>query len=225
MSQTAFVSPRLHSATHLLPASHHTCFKRDTCVVKQNKQRSLHTANTSLKQKLDLLTLVQTARSNVGAVQMRDIKNAPLPVFWCGVAGLIPYMAPVVVQVFTGYMPLLGTAQLMYSGTILSFLGGLKFGSMIHCDKADCSWANIGLATVPAVWAWSGLLLPVGFALPVVGSGLLASLVIDLATSKYPPWFVALKCALTLTATLCVLLCLKQFIFNNPHYYEAVDAD
>ncbi|RZF40203.1 hypothetical protein LSTR_LSTR017297, partial [Laodelphax striatellus] len=191
------------------------------CVDFKKNTRFLHTAKSLKQNQVDILSLVQDARLNVGNVQMRDLKNAPLPVFWFGVAGLVPYVAPVFVQVFTGYMPVLGSAQLLYSGTILSFLGGSKFGSMLHCDKNDCSWKNIGLAMIPAVWAWSALLLPTGFAFLTVGTGLIASLVIDLATSKYPPWFVSLKCFLTFTAVLFVLLCLKQYLFNNRHYYEA----
>ena len=61
-----------------------------------------------------------------------DIKNAPTSSLFFGTSGLIPFASIPVYMLATGtYIPELAYSSLTYSAVILSFLGGVRWGSAI----------------------------------------------------------------------------------------------
>merc|ERR1719270_1692766 len=57
------------------------------------------------------------------------LRHAPPPALGLGLAGLIPFMAAPAYMYNAGvFLPSIATAQLTYGATILSFLGGVRWG-------------------------------------------------------------------------------------------------
>ena len=61
-----------------------------------------------------------------------DVLDAPCPAIFYGISGLIPFTTIPAIMVTSGtYIPELAYANLVYSAVILSFLGGVRWGSAI----------------------------------------------------------------------------------------------
>lgn len=61
-----------------------------------------------------------------------DIKEAPTSSLFFGISGLIPFTSIPLYMLTTGtYIPELAYSSLTYSAVILSFLGGVRWGSAI----------------------------------------------------------------------------------------------
>jgi len=61
-----------------------------------------------------------------------DLKEAPTPALLLGTSGLIPFASIPIYMLQSGaYIPELAYASLTYSAVILSFLGGVRWGSAI----------------------------------------------------------------------------------------------
>ena len=113
------------------------------------------------------------------------------------------------------FLPDIAHAQLVYGATILSFLGGVRWGMLVSGAGADLppTWSQYGWSVTPSLIAWVGLLVPsfsAGCLLTV--SGLVAAAVVDLQTASYPPWFRALRFILTFFAVISLLM---SVVFNN----------
>jgi hypothetical protein len=63
---------------------------------------------------------------------LRDIKHAPIPALTYGIGGLIPFTAIPVYMLSTGvYIPEMAFTSMAYSAVILSFIGGVRWGSAV----------------------------------------------------------------------------------------------
>lgn len=59
-----------------------------------------------------------------------SIKNAPPPALFYGVAGLVPFTAIPTYMIQSGvYIPEMAFTSMAYSAVILSFIGGVRWGS------------------------------------------------------------------------------------------------
>ena len=117
---------------------------------------------------------------------LRNLPSAPAPALCLGLAGLIPFVsAPLYIYNSGFFLPDVAFAQLTYGASILSFLGGVRWGLLVADDKRD--WPGYTWSVSPSLLAWVSLLLPdltVGYLLNI--SGLLAAGVLDLKHSSYP---------------------------------------
>ncbi|MEE6495173.1 hypothetical protein FKM82_001972 [Ascaphus truei] len=136
---------------------------------------------------------------------MRTLKEAPKPALYLGLAGLIPFVsAPLLMSITTCYYPEVAFAQVAYGASILSFLGGARWGFAIpDSSPAKPDWMNLANSTVPALLAWVALLFKDNMTeatlLLIMGLGI--ALHYDLALlPTYPSWFKALRAILTLVA-------------------------
>ncbi|XP_067893173.1 transmembrane protein 69 isoform X2 [Heterodontus francisci] len=136
----------------------------------------------------------------------RELKNSPKPALYLGYGGLIPFVsAPLVMAITETYFPELAFAQIAYGATILSFIGGARWGfSIPECSPAKPDWLNLGNSVVPSLLAWIALLfhdnLTEATILIIMGLGI--ALHYDLALLPgYPGWFRALRTVLTVVAT------------------------
>ena len=136
---------------------------------------------------------------------LRHLPSAPAPALCLGLAGLIPFVsAPLYIHNSGFFLPDVAFAQLAYGASILSFLGGVRWGLLVGDDKTD--WPGYSWSVSPSLLAWVSLLVPdltAGFLLNI--SGLLAAGVLDLQHSSYPAWLKGLRVILTLFAVLSLI--------------------
>jgi len=107
------------------------------CVAKHIrifKRNALNLATATQQQKLHsqpkLFSLSEETKTSLK--NFTQIKNAPASALVYGVSGLIPFTAiPAFMYQTSMYVPELAYAQLAYSAVILSFLGGVRWGSSI----------------------------------------------------------------------------------------------
>lgn len=136
---------------------------------------------------------------------MRDLWRAPKPALILGFAGLIPFVTPpLVMAVSESYYPELAYAQLAYGASILSFLGGARWGfALPESSPAKPDWMNLGNSVIPSLLAWTAMVMSDSIAPAVIMiiMGLGISLHYDLSLlPTYPSWFKALRSVLTIVA-------------------------
>jgi len=146
---------------------------------------------------------------------LKKLLTGPAPALALGLSGLIPFVSAPVYMYNAGYfLSSIATAQLTYGATILSFLGGVRWGMLVagNGDDMPANWAQYSWSVTPSLIAWAALLVPStpgGYILCV--SGLLAAAVVDLQQSSFPPWFRALRFLLSFFAVISLL---TSLIFN-----------
>ncbi|XP_029970351.1 transmembrane protein 69-like [Salarias fasciatus] len=153
-----------------------------------------------------------------GGFSLGALTKAPRPALYLGFSGLIPFVsAPLLMAATQSFYPEVAYAQMVYGASIVSFLGGARWGfALPEGSPARPDWMNLGNSVVPSLVAWLALLcrdsVAEGALMVIMGLGL--SLHYDLTLLPgYPPWFKAMRTVLTLVATfsLVATLGLKQF--------------
>lgn len=153
-----------------------------------------------------------------GGFSLRALAQAPKPALYLGFSGLIPFLsAPLLMAATQSFYPELAYAQVVYGASIVSFLGGARWGFAIPAGSpAQPDWMNLGNSVVPSLLAWLALLcrdnIAEGALVVIMGLGL--SLHYDLTLLPgYPSWFKAMRTVLTLVATfsLVATLTIKNF--------------
>ncbi|MEQ2303698.1 hypothetical protein AMECASPLE_019604 [Ameca splendens] len=148
---------------------------------------------------------------------MRALTQTPKPALYLGFSGLIPFLsAPLLMAATQSFYPEVAYAQMVYGASIVSFLGGARWGFAIPAGSpAKPDWMNLGNSVVPSLLAWLALLcrdnITEGAIVVIMGLGL--SLHYDLTLLPgYPTWFRAMRTVLTLVATfsLVATLILKK---------------
>lgn len=142
---------------------------------------------------------------------MKDLKRAPKPALYLGLSGLIPFVAaPLVMGAAELYVPEIAFAQVAYGASILSFLGGVRWGFAIpEGSPAKPDWINLANSVVPSLLAWVALLFSKELftqsaMMVIIGLGI--ALHYDLALlPTYPSWFKALRALLTFVAFFSLL--------------------
>ncbi|KAG7239944.1 hypothetical protein INR49_028139 [Caranx melampygus] len=136
---------------------------------------------------------------------MKDLRKSPKPALYLGFAGLIPFVAPTLLMAVSDlYYPELAFAQVAYGASIVSFLGGARWGfALPESSPAKPDWINLANSVVPSLLAWvamvmSDSIVPAG-TMVIMGLGI--SLHYDLSLlPTYPSWFKALRSILTTVA-------------------------
>lgn len=167
------------------------------------RNRHLHSSTAKLKKRpqpepppreLDLLRY-----------DMKDLWKSPKPALFLGFAGLIPFVAPTLLMAATeSYCPMLAYAQLAYGASIVSFLGGARWGfALPESSPAKPDWINLANSVVPSLLAWMSMLMSdsIAPAATMIIMALGISLHYDLSLlPTYPSWFKALRSVLTVVA-------------------------
>ncbi|XP_061099701.1 transmembrane protein 69 isoform X2 [Conger conger] len=141
---------------------------------------------------------------------MKELWKGPRPALYLGFSGLLPFVIPPLAMGATElYFPELAYAQIVYGASILSFLGGARWGfALPEGSPAKPDWLNLANSVVPSLLAWVALLFRDNTteAAIMVIMGLGISLHYDLALlPTYPSWFKALRAVLTVVATLSLV--------------------
>ena len=145
---------------------------------------------------------------NFMKVHRDNIKSAPMPALVLGFSGHIPFVLPAVYAVATMSCSCnVAYAQMAYGATILSFLGGVRWGlTLTQSDVAKPNWSNLGYSVMPSLIAWLGLLMPLQPSVVCIASGLLLAGVVDSRMKGYPPWFKSLRFYLTTVALFSLIV-------------------
>lgn len=141
---------------------------------------------------------------------MKQLWNSPKPALYLGFAGLIPFVSPTLFMAVTeSFCPQLAYAQLAYAASIVSFLGGARWGfALPESSPAKPDWINLSNSVVPSLLAWVTMLMSdnIVSAVTMIIMGLGISLHYDLALlPTYPSWFKALRAILTIVAFFSLL--------------------
>ncbi|XP_034743345.1 transmembrane protein 69-like [Etheostoma cragini] len=149
---------------------------------------------------------------------LRALTQAPKPALYLGFSGLMPFLsAPLLMAATQSFYPELAYGQVVYGASIVSFLGGARWGFALPAGSpAQPDWMNLGNSVVPSLLAWLALLcrdnIAEGALVVLMGLGL--SLHYDLTLLPgYPNWFKVMRTLLTLVATfsLVATLTIKKF--------------
>ncbi|WP_404375336.1 DUF3429 domain-containing protein [Vreelandella aquamarina] len=133
-----------------------------------------------------------------------------------GLAGLLPFigssvaawLASSIWQVSAIY------AFSYYSAVILSFLGGVHWGSALQVPRAD-NTRRLLLAMVPSLIAWPALLFNTVTGLWVLLAGFLLMGGYDLSREGregFPTWYLTLRSVLTVIVAVCHLAVLWRLM-------------
>ncbi|XP_068599152.1 transmembrane protein 69-like [Brachionichthys hirsutus] len=152
---------------------------------------------------------------------MKELWKGPKPALFLGFAGLIPFVAPTLFMLVSEiFCPELAYAQLAYGASIISFVGGARWGfALPESSPAKPDWINLTNSVVPSLFACTAILMSSSIvpSLTLVIMGLGVSLHYDLSLlPTYPPWFKALRATLTIVAFFSLL----GTIFINSTYPE-----
>ncbi|XP_043098894.1 transmembrane protein 69-like [Puntigrus tetrazona] len=141
---------------------------------------------------------------------MRDLKKAPKPALYLGLSGLVPFVAaPLLMAATELYLPDVAFAQVAYGASIVSFLGGVRWGFALPAGSpAKPDWLNLANSVVPSLIAWMALLfyrdITQSALLVIIGLGIALHYDLSLLPT-YPSWFKALRTILTFVAFLSLV--------------------
>ncbi|NP_001290766.1 transmembrane protein 69 [Esox lucius] len=179
--------------------------------------RTQYIHTTAVKQKKTQKSEPPPREFDLLRYDMRDLGKSPKPALYLGFSGLIPFIsAPLAVALTETYLPEVAFAQVAYGASIVSFLGGARWGfALPESSPAKPDWINLGNSVVPSLLAWIAMLFSdsVTPAALMVIVGLGVSLHYDLSLlPTYPSWFKALRSILSVVAFLSLVatLMLKE---------------
>jgi hypothetical protein len=150
---------------------------------------------------------------------LADPRRIPTGALVLGLAGLIPFVIAALAQWPIGLPPLPFdslAAGVVYGAVILSFLGGIRWGTAIGPYGRATQIRDMTMSVVPSIAGWIAVLLPSVPALCLLLIGFLLQAlwdVIDVEDGRLPGWFGRLRMMLTagVVAALLAML-LRQFI-------------
>ncbi|XP_054646139.1 transmembrane protein 69-like [Dunckerocampus dactyliophorus] len=141
---------------------------------------------------------------------MKDFWKSPKPALWLGFAGLIPFVAPPLFMGITeSCFSELAYAQVAYGASIVSFLGGARWGfALPESSPAKPDWVNLSNSVVPPLLAWVSMLMADSIipaaTMVIMSLGILLHYDLSLLPT-YPSWFKALRAVLTIVAFFSLL--------------------
>ncbi|XP_068174666.1 transmembrane protein 69-like [Antennarius striatus] len=169
-----------------------------------------HFHSTAVKLKKRALPEPPPRNLDLLRYDMKDLWKGPKPALYLGFAGLLPFVVPTLFMLMSEiYCPELAYAQLAYGASIISFLGGSRWGfALPESSPAKPDWINLTNSVVCPLFAWiaiqmNSIILP-AFITVIVGLGI--SLHYDLSLlPTYPSWFKALRAILTIVAVVSLI--------------------
>lgn len=99
-------------------------------------------------------------QENKQRLSMKALAYAPKPALYLGFSGLLPFLgAPLLMAVTQSYLPEVAYSQVVYGASIMSFLGGARWGFCLpKGSSAQRDWMNLGNSgALPAGLAGSAL--------------------------------------------------------------------
>lgn len=140
--------------------------------------------------------------------------SIPRPALILGLGGLLPFLVSAIAVIILDGNGLSGGglsnefalhALGAYGAVILSFLGGVHWGRLLHDEVKINQWGPLTLSVVPSLIAWPALLLGTTAMLILLIAGFSLQYVLDRAAverDELPAWFGRLRLMLTSGAVL-----------------------
>lgn len=133
-----------------------------------------------------------------------------------GLAGLVPFAVSALLQwteraIINPDWAL--SAGLIYGAVILSFLGGIRWGTAIGPYGAVRQGREFALSMVPPLAGWVALLLPPTPAICLLAAGFFMQALWDVMAverGRLPPWFGRLRLILTAGAVAALMAMLAK---------------
>lgn len=149
------------------------------------------------------------------ATPFRPVEPLPRSALVLGVAGLIPFAAAAVAVWQGEFAHLALEGGLAYGAVILSFLGGIRWGTTIGPYSPSRFVRDFSLSVLPALAGWISLLAPPIPALCLlIAAFLLQALwdVLSVERGYLPGWFGRLRMYLTAGAVAALLAMTGRFL-------------
>lgn len=149
-----------------------------------------------------------------------------MPALVLGLSGLLPFVAAPAYMITAGaFLSNIAFYQVAYGASILSFLGGVRWGlTLVEESGVRPNWFNLGYSVTPSLIAWLGLIVPnLVVSNLILMVGLTGAAYFDTVMWGYPPWFKALRFMLSFGAVLSLwttLMC--KLILNDGESEKAV---
>ncbi len=151
-------------------------------------------------------------------VSLAGTDRMPMVAALLGFAGALPFVF------FAGALwlpppfpsvPFAFSGGLVYGAVILSFLGGIRWGTALGMGEGEHRSMTFAVSVLPALAGWVALALP-----PLLGVGLLIASfllqaqwdVISVEQGRLPAWFGKLRMLLTAAAVLSLLAMLLRLV-------------
>lgn len=143
---------------------------------------------------------------------MKLMKQAPYPALVLGMSGLVPIAFAPLYMLIAGFGSSIAFAHVAYCATILSYLGGGRWGYVLPelCQEKQ-DWVNLGSSVAPPLMAWTALLMPMSLCQLVLLGGFAGSTYYDSTLKCYPSWLKGLRITLGCSAVVSLGL---TFIFG-----------
>ncbi|KAK6172014.1 hypothetical protein SNE40_018417 [Patella caerulea] len=172
------------------------------CSINNNSNNVITGVKSTLLNQSRFLSEDTETKSVTIWQDLKQIKSSPKPALILGFSGLIPFIStPLYFITSQTFCADIAFAQMAYGATILSFLGGVRWGFVIQKDHLR-NWFNMGYSVAPSLIAWVGLLLPFPAAMLTMITGLAATAYFDTMLRGYPSWFKGLRFTLSFFAVL-----------------------
>ena len=140
----------------------------------------------------------------------------PTPVVWLGYGGLLPFVLLTLgVLLDPVHGPLWRDSQLAYGALILSFVGALHWAFAMTLPELDADQRVVRFiwSVVPALLAWTALLLPPMLAATLLMAGFAVHYLQDRrleSVSNLPNWYLPMR--LRLSSVACICLAISGFL-------------
>ena len=143
----------------------------------------------------------------------KPLPNAQTPpptVAWLGYGGLLPFLLLTLGVVFDpAHGPLWRDSQLAYGAVILSFVGALHWAFAMTLPELDEGQRTVRFiwSVVPALLAWTALLLPPTLGAILLVTGFVSQYLQDRRLdniSNLPSWYLPMRSRLSAVAGVCL---------------------
>lgn len=146
-------------------------------------------------------------------------REIPRPALILGLSGLLPFFAmaiavwlePASSRTESGLSGFALHALGAYGAVILSFLGGVRWGNLLHDEARLRQWIPLTLSVMPSLIGWCSLLLAPSAMLLLLIAGFVAQYALDRNAVKrfeLPHWFGQLRLILSSGAVLSLTVAL-----------------
>ncbi|KAF2352644.1 Protein of unknown function DUF3429 [Trinorchestia longiramus] len=210
----SFQSVLVRTATHASYSCQATSFR--TLLADQKCKKNL-LGNSSFElakfRSSGLSTNSQRSLSNLKILEnLKQLPRSPAAALGLGLAGLLPFACAPYMMISSGhFLPDVALYQSFYGATILSFLGGVRWGFTVPAGSPqNPDINNLGYSVLPQIWGCSCLVLGHYMDCIVVANtgvtlGLCVTAFMDLSMPGYPAWFKGIRLCLTVGAVLSLL--------------------
>lgn len=109
-----------------------------SCQYANQNKKTTQILSKKLHTSREVFNFTQEAKTALR--NFSDIKHAPAPALFYGIGGLVPFTAIPTYMIQSGmYIPEMAFTSMAYSAVILSFIGGVRWGSATSSPEVICS--------------------------------------------------------------------------------------